>query len=233
MSGIGKVYGVGVGPGDRELLTLKAVRHIQQADVVAYVINHRGESMAKTIASTYFNPIAVELPIYVPMAEDRTGAQQAYRQAVQHILNHVQQNRQVVVLCLGDPFFYASFIYLFALLKNHCPIEIIPGITAIQTAAALSLTPLAMGNDSMAILAAPLAQSQLMDTLQNFEHVLILKANRSRELIITALQQSGRLQEAVYCENLCFSSQQIFKLGDPLPPSSAYFALILVSPRRP
>ena len=189
MSGSGKVYGVGVGPGDRELLTLKAVQHLQQADVVAFVVNHRGESMTKTIASAYFNPAAVELPIYVPMAEDRTDAQQAYRQAVQKILNHVQQARQVTILCLGDPFFYASFIYLFALLKNHCPIEIIPGITAMQTASALSLTPLASGNASMAILAAPLVESRLMDTLRNFEHVLILKANRSRELIINALHR--------------------------------------------
>ncbi len=143
----GTVYGIGVGPGDPELVTLKALRILRAAPVVAYPApladGQLGESFARSIVAQFLTGAQREIAIGVPMAPERFPAQDVFDRAASEIGGEVAAGRDVAVLCQGDPFFYGSFIYLFARLAARFPVEIVPGVSSLTACAAAAGLPLA------------------------------------------------------------------------------------------
>ena len=125
MSVNGRIWGVGIGPGDPDLITLKALKVLEVADVVAYPTLEHGESMVRAIAAQYLNRNIEEIVISVPMVADRYPAQKTYNQAAVSISNAVENGKSVAILCEGDPFFFGSFMYLYSRLSNQYKIQII------------------------------------------------------------------------------------------------------------
>src|SRR6185369_9057732 len=139
----GTLYGIGVGPGDPELVTLKALRIARACPVVAYPAPEEGESLARRIMAPHLAGGQTEIAIRMPLTAERYPAQAVYDQSSQDIAAHLAAGRDVAVLCLGDPFFYGSFMYLFARLAESHRTVVVPGVTSLAAAAASLGAPLA------------------------------------------------------------------------------------------
>ncbi len=228
----GIFYGIGVGPGDPELITLKAQRLIQNADVISYIVNASNYSMAREIVehAVAENQNAIILPIVIEMCRDRVQAGLAYDEAAKAIAAELVQQRDVVFLCAGDPLFYGSFSYLLERLSGHYPTQVIPGISSIHSATAAALTPLAMLTDKVAILNGRCADADILHALKNFDSLLILKAGVSRQKLLSLFAQADRSQDVIYLAHIAGDKQHIeFNIEALHEQDGPYFSLFLVS----
>lgn len=224
--------GVGVGPGDPELITLKAARLIQHADVICYIANTNGGSQARTIAQDLLKG-QQELPIKIPMSDDRTLTNTLYDQAALDIQAAIDEGQQVVFLCEGDPLFFGSFAYLLERLQPHVACSVVPGISSINAAAAALLNPLTVLTESFAVVSGRHHEDKIVAALQQHESVVIMKAGRSRQRILRALQRADRSDEARYLEYISREQQvictDISQLENDAGP---YFSLFVVTPQQ-
>ena len=196
-----KFIGVGVGPGDPELITLKALRYIQQADVISYIANEKGESQAKEIAQLALESIAdeyEEIALFMPMCDDRRVANKVYDKAANDIREALKDNKNVVFLCEGDPLFFGSFGYLLERLQVDVACEVVPGISSVHAASSALQLPLTMLKESFAVVSGRHSEESLTHTLNSHDSVVIMKAGRSRQQILNALAASNRMSEASY-----------------------------------
>ena len=158
----GILYGVGVGPGAPDLMTLRAARLIEAATVLAYPTLAGAASFARSIAAGLIRPDATEIVMDVPMTTDREPAQRAYDLGAAQIAAALDAGQNVVCLCEGDPFFYGSFMYLHARLSPRYHVEIVPGVTSITACAAAAGTPLVARNERLTVLPGPLSEAELI-----------------------------------------------------------------------
>jgi precorrin-2/cobalt-factor-2 C20-methyltransferase len=231
MQKTGILYGIGVGPGDPELLTLKAVRIIQSVPIIAYPATALGgESQARSIVAQWLTG-QQEVAIRMPCQEDRGPANRAYDKAATALADALAEGEDVAVLCEGDPLFYGSFIYLYQRLAERFPCQIIPGISSVSAVAAVAGKPLASGQEQIVIVPASAGQDMLRQTLNEYNGVAIIKPGRHRRRIVTLLKETGRIGDAVYVEYATRAEQRIVKqvkdLGNEPGP---YFALFLITP---
>lgn len=222
------LYGVGVGPGDPELLTLKAHRLIRHAPVVAYPVNGEGESFAQSIVRQFIAADAVHLPIHVPMKTERAPARCAYDTAAVEISAHLDDGRDVVFLCEGDPFFFGSFMYLFERLKAKHACKVVPGVTSLTACAAELGRPLAARNDVLKVLPAPLEAAALTEELKSAESAAIIKVGRHFEKVRAVLEKLDLTHTAWIVEAATNPQQQIRPLADVPAGEKPYFSTILV-----
>ncbi|MGS2717424.1 precorrin-6y C5,15-methyltransferase (decarboxylating) subunit CbiE [Eionea flava] len=229
--------GVGVGPGDPELLTLKAQRMIQQADVISYLCNEHGHSQAYTIAERAIADINTTgqtlLPIVMPMKEERKLANLAYDNAASAIAAALADNKQVVFLCEGDPLFFGSFAYLLERLQNSAVehrSHVVPGISSINAAASILQHPLTMLTESFAVMSGRHSEEQLLNALMQHDSVVIMKAGRARVKILQALAQSQRTADACYLEYVGRAQEKIVRDVEILAQESGpYFSLFVIT----
>lgn len=228
----GVVLGLGVGPGDPELMTLKALRLLRAAPVVAYPAPQEGESLARRIVAAFLSPGQREIAIPVPMVPDREAARIAYREAVPMLAAELEAGRDVAVLCLGDPFLYGSFMYLFALLAERWKVEIVPGIASVTACAAASRMPLAGGNDALAILPAPMAEAELERRIRACDAAAIIKLGRHFAKVRNLLERLGLVAHARYVERATMPEERVLPLAEIEATAIApYFAMILLHKR--
>ena len=152
-----RVWGIGVGPGDPELLTLKALRLIRAAEVIAFPAPEQGESFARSIVAPHLPGGQREIAIRMALGDGSFPKADIYDSAAEEILKEVAAGRRVAVLCEGDPFFYGSFIYLYERLAGRCPVAIVPGVSSLMACAGAAETPLALRNQSLTVTSRPLA----------------------------------------------------------------------------
>ena len=224
----GKLIGVGLGPGDPELMTLKAHRLIAAAKVVAYPALENGESFARSIAATSIPADAKELVINIPMTVERSPAQAAYDQGAADIAAHLDAGRDVVVLCEGDPFFYGSFMYVFSRLAADYETEVVPGVTSVTTCAAVAGRPLTARNDVLTIIPGPLETDEMRSRIDAAGAIAIMKVGRHLGRIRDLLSDMGLATSATYVARASLPSQQVLPLmraPDPAP----YFSMILIT----
>ncbi len=227
----GTLYGVGVGPGDPELMTLKAHRLISTAPVVAYPAPDRsvagGESFARSVAAGAIREDAIEIPIVIPMVEERYPAQEAYDRGAEEIAAHLGAGRDVVVLCEGDPFFYGSFMYLHARLAARFPVEIAPGVSSLTGCAAALGRPLSARNETLTVIPGPLPEAKLKARIEASEAIAIMKVGRHLPKIIQVLSELGLVSRAGYVERASLPNQIVKPLSEA-PEKAPYFSMILV-----
>ena len=223
-------YGIGVGPGDPELLTLKAVRLIKSADIICYLKTSTGNSLARDIAQQWISN-QQELPILMPaMRIERAAINQAYELAAKQIAQLLDREKNIAFLCEGDPFFFGSYIYLYQRLhpKYHC--QTISGISSIHASSALSGIPLVQQDDNLAVLSSRNTDTEITQALLQFPSVVIMKAGKHRSRIVKLIQKNKRDQEACYIERAGQASEFIEHNINDLPHESGdYFSLFLVT----
>ena len=187
----GRLYGLGIGPGDPELITLKALRLLQSVPVLAYPAPEEGESLARRIVAPHLPGSQEEIAIRMPMLASRFPAQEVYDWAAGTLGEHLAAGRDVAVLCEGDPFFYGSFMYLFGRMAERFAVEVVPGVSSLTACAATLGAPLAARNDVLAILPAPLDEALLTARLQEADAAAIIKVGRHFGKIRRLLQRPG------------------------------------------
>ena len=224
----GILYGVGVGPGDPELMTLKAARLIRAARVLAYPAPPTGESFARSIAAALIAPGAVEIPMIVPMRPDRAPAQDAYAEAARAIAAHLEAGTDVAVLCEGDPFFYGSFMYLHARLSPRHPVEVVPGVASLGACAAALGRPLVARNGVLSVLPGPLPDAELGPRIEAADSVAIMKVGRHMPRLRALVASLGLTPRAAYVERASLPQARVCPLAEA-PDEAPYFSTILIS----
>jgi len=210
----GTLHLVGTGPGDPELLTIKAAKLLARAEVVAYPSTGEDSALAFDIAREHVNPAATRLPIAIPMAVERDPAQAAYDAAAEAILLHLRAGRDVAYLCEGDPLFYGSAMYLVSRVAPYASVTTIPGVTSLTAAAAAISRPLAARNETLKILPAPLPDAELRPELEATPAAAIIKVGRHFDRIRTLLGETGHADNAVVVEHATGPRQRITRLMD-------------------
>lgn len=227
----GTLYGLGVGPGDPELVTLKAVRVARRVPVIAYPAPEHGESLARRIMASHLPGGQIELPIRMALDPARFPDARVYRDAADALAAHLDAGKDVGVLCLGDPLLYGSFMYLLALLADRYKVEVVPGITSIAASSALLHHPLAAREDAFAVIPATLNDVRIEALLGAADAAAILKLGRHFARIRALLQRTGLAAAARYVERAGLDRERIVPLDQVDPDSVPYFALILVHRR--
>ncbi len=223
----GTLYGVGVGPGDPDLMTVKAQKLIQGADVIAYPSLAGGDSFARSIAADLIPDDVVEIAMDVPMTTDRAPAQAAYDAGAKEIAKALEDGKNVVCLCEGDPFFYGSFMYLYARLATRFDVEVVPGVTSVTTCAAKAGMPLAARNERLTVLPGPLPKEKLKDRIEGAESVAIMKVGRHMRKIRGVITELGLLDQATYVERASLPDEVVCPL-EQAPEDAPYFSMILI-----
>jgi len=228
----GTAYGIGVGPGDPELLTLKALRLIRDCPVLAWPATLDNDSTARAIAEPHIPDDRIEIPIRMPMVEARFPAQDVYDQAAVEIGDHLKAGRDVAVLCEGDPFFYGSFMYLFARLSEENDVEVVPGVSSLTAVPAALGVPLASRNDVLTVLPGPLDEEVLKERLRDCEAAAIIKVGRHLPKIRRVLDSLGLLDQARYVQHATMEKQVVEPLADmPADMKAPYFSMVIVHRR--
>ena len=233
---LGKLYGVGLGPGDPELITRKAARLIAEADVIAY---HQGvgkSSNARRIAADLIPANAIEDVLEYPVTTGTTdhpggyaGAlADFYAECADRLAAHLDAGRTVVVLAEGDPMFYGSYMYVHEMLRDRYATEVIPGVPAFAAATAALAAPLVRQTEVLTVLPATLSEPELARRLADTDGAIIMKLGRTFPKVVSALRQAGKLDGAMYVERASMEQQRWLPVADVDPASVPYFSLIVV-----
>src|SRR6201991_183246 len=231
----GTLWGVGLGPGDPELVTVKAARVIAQADVVAYHSARHARSIARGIAEPYLRPGQIEEHLVYPVTTETTdhpggyaGAMEDfYRESAERIAVHLDAGRNVALLAEGDPLFYSSYMHMHTRLTERFDAFIVPGVTSVSAASAATGTPLVQGDEVLTILPGTLPVDELKRRLADTDAAVVLKLGRSYPAVREALSSAGRLDETYYVERASTPMQRVLPAGEVDETSVPYFSLAM------
>lgn len=223
----GRLYGLGIGPGDPELLTLKAHRILTSVPVIAYPTMENGKVLARAIVADFIRPHQIEVPMPLPFSVERSS-QPYYDTAAETIAQHLAAGRDVAVLCEGEPMLYGSFMYIFNRLAGRFDTEVIPGISSTFASAAMLGAPLTYRNDVLSIMPATLDESTLHDRLVGVDAAVIIKLGRHFAKVRRVLETLGLFSRALYIERATMPNQRICPIAEVDPAEVPYWALILI-----
>ena len=233
MSGV--LYGVGLGPGDPELVTVKAARLIGAADVVAYHSARHGRSIARAIAAPYLRGDQIEEQLVYPVTTETTSdyaaaIEEFYELAAARLTAHLAQGRDVVLLAEGDPLFYSSYMHMHKRIGGRFRTEVVPGITSVSAASAALAMPLVEGDDVLTVLPGTLGREELTRRLTGAGAAAIMKISRSYADVVAALKESGRLAQAYYVERASGGAQQVIEPAGEVDPGAVPYMSIIIVP---
>jgi precorrin-2/cobalt-factor-2 C20-methyltransferase len=235
----GVLIGVGVGPGDPELLSLKAVRALETADVVAHFAKAGNPSNARATAEKYLRPATRELQLLYPVTTEHPTAEDTYRTAIDQffdesaalIAQHLAAGKVVAVLSEGDPLFFGSYMHIHIRLMNRFRTEVIPGVTAMSGCWSAAGLPIVQGDDVLTVLPGTLGQEELVRRLRQNEPTVVMKLGRNLPKVRRSLIESNRLDSAIYVERGTMRNERLMPLAEKADDSAPYFAIVLVTNR--
>lgn len=227
----GTLFGLGVGPGDPELMTLKAIKVLEAVPVVAYIVAKTDDpskkSLARTIAASFIAPDKIEIEIPITMLEEAAPGAKVYDQYAPVIADHLEAGRDVAMLCEGDPLLYGSFMYMLERLGPDHKVETVPGVSSLGATAAAAGMAMVSRQECLAVLPATLARDDLHARLATDDATAIFKVGRHLQKIRDVLDDVGRMAGAMFVERASLPDQRVLPL-DQVPDGSHYFAMILV-----
>ncbi len=235
----GRLSGVGVGPGDPELLTLKGLRLIREADVVAYPAARAGDGVALSAARPHLREDQELLPLVYPVTASREADLQSYPQVMRDfydesaalIAERLDVGRNVCVLCEGDPFFYGSFIYWHARLRGRYTTTVTPGVSSVMAGPVALDRPLCLRKDTVTIIPGTLAAGELTRRLKEADAAVVMKLGRTFAKVRAALEAAGVLDRAFYVERASQAGERTLPAAEVEPSSVPYFSIIVVPSR--
>lgn len=238
----GTIYGVGLGPGAQDLMSVRADRLIRQTRHIAYFRKKGRTGHARGIVADMLTDAVVELPMEypvtteIPVSDPRYNELLAsfYEASVQQLIEIAQSGEDVVVLCEGDPFFYGSFMHLYTRLKDHVPVSVVPGITGMSAAWTATGQPVTWGDDVMTVAMGTLPEADLVQRMTETDALVVMKIGRNLAKVRRALAQANRTDEAWLIEYAAMLDERVVpfsEAGDKVP----YFSILLIhgNGRRP
>ncbi|MFC0242505.1 precorrin-2 C(20)-methyltransferase [Rhodopseudomonas telluris] len=230
------VYGVGVGPGDPDLMSVRAARLVGAAKVVAYFRKAGRAGHARTIVNGLLASDAIEEPLDYPVTTEialddpayAATLRSFYEECVARLSAHVASGRDVVVLCEGDPFLYGSFMHLYHRLVGTVPVVVVPGISGMAACWTASGTPITYGDDVLCVVPATLRAERLAEVVRTSDAVVIMKLGRNLPKVRRILQDVGLLDRAIYVERGAMAGETVLRLADKQTDEAPYFSMILV-----
>jgi precorrin-2/cobalt-factor-2 C20-methyltransferase len=230
MTGI--LYGLGLGPGDPDLVTIKAAGILADVEVIAYVTplkdDRPRESFARAIADPHLETTKTEILIPMPMSEDSAPGKLAYDQASKEIAIHLDAGRDVAVLCEGDPLLYGSFMYVLERLKKSYEILTVPGVSSLSAAAAAANQPLVSRNQSITLIPATLPENQIRTRLKAADSAAIFKVGRNIAKVKNLVDDLNLMDGALYIERASLPSGRVMPLMDA-PDEAPYFSMVILT----
>ncbi len=234
--GKGRLFGVGLGPGDPELVTIKAAKIIAAAPVVAFFAKKGAPGKARAIVDRWLCGQCLELPLLYPLtteihfqSPDYVADLRAfYAQAAQSIAAHLWAGRDVALVCEGDPLFYGSFMHIYIRLKDRFEIEIVPGVTGMSGCWSAAKLPMAWGDDIVSVLPGTLAGARLARHLSSSDAAIIIKIGANLAKVRAAIAEAGRLEAAIYVEHGTAEAERIMPLAEKSDDQAPYFSLVLI-----
>jgi precorrin-2/cobalt-factor-2 C20-methyltransferase len=232
----GRLIGIGVGPGDPELVTLKAIRALQDADLVVHFAKNGGASQARTIAASHLKAGVEELPLFYPLTTEvprggciyRDALRAFYDVAAETLAAQLDAGRAVAVICEGDPLFYGSYMHLHVRLAPRYPTQVIAGVTGMSGCWSAAGAPIAQGDDVFMVLPATLPEPELERRLKDADAAVVMKLGRHLPKIRRTLARVGRLARAIYVERGSTQAAVMMRLADKPDDDAPYFAIVLV-----
>ncbi|GAB77891.1 precorrin-2 C20-methyltransferase / precorrin-3B C17-methyltransferase [Austwickia chelonae] len=232
----GRLWGVGVGPGDPELVTVKAARIITAADVVAYHSGPSGRSGARAIADAYLREGQIEELMMYPVTTGTTDHPGGYYGAIEdfydtwaaRLAEHLAAGRDVVVLAEGDPMFYGSYMYLHDRLADRFTAQVVPGVTSVAGSTAAVATGLCRHEDVLTVLPGTLPVPELARRLADTDAAVVMKLGRTFPGVVEALRQAGRLDDAWYVEFATRDAQRVLPVSAVDPAEVPYMAMVVM-----
>ncbi len=232
----GRLLGLGVGPGDPELITVKALRLLREAPVVAYLVAKGKKGNAYSIIEAHLDPKQTIVPLTYPVTTEFLPPPLSYDEiiaafdddAAASVAAHLDQGRDVAVICEGDPFFYGSFMYLHDRLAARYPTEVVPGVCSIVACSSALGTPLTYRNQSLAVLSGVLPEEELATRLGQVDAAAVMKLGRNFEKVRRVVTRLGLADRALYIERATMENQRSLPLAEVDAASVPYFSMILI-----
>lgn len=236
MKKMGKIYGVGVGPGAVDLLSVRAEKLVREAKYIAFFRKAGRAGHARQIASTLLSKdvieLAMEYPITteIPLSDKRYSEvlSEFYKKYSNKIISLSQTGIDLVILCEGDPFFYGSFMHIYSRVKDKCPVEVVPAITGMSAAWTATDIPITWGDDILTVLMGTLDKTTLENQLQDTNAAIIMKIGRNLPKIKKALERTGRFYDAFIVEYAAMDKQTVQRLSDYNTENAPYFSIIIL-----
>ncbi|MDR3640693.1 MAG: precorrin-2 C(20)-methyltransferase [Humidesulfovibrio sp.] len=231
MTRYGTLYGIGVGPGDPDLITLKAVKTLQKVDVVLAAASPKNDgSLALSIAGPHLRPDAEIIRLNFPMTRDQAVLDKAWRENADTVAAILDAGKSAAFLTLGDPLTYSTFGYLLRTLGQlaETPVEVIPGITSYQAAAAFTGRVLVESGESLAVVSGVGTEEELTRVLESAQSAVILKAYKNMPTIRRVLERLGLSDSCVFVTRLGLEGEEVITGLENVPDKPSYFSLVLL-----
>lgn len=239
----GTFHGVGLGPGDPDLLTVQAVKLVESAGLLTYFAKKGRRGNARTIVDKWVPKGKPELPLWYPMTTEShfgedvyvTALREFYERSVEGIADVLDMGKDVVLVCEGDPMFYGSFMHLYVRLKDRYPTRITPGVTGMAGCWAAAGLPMTWGDDQLSVLPGTLDEDELVRRLEATDAAVIMKLGTNFAKVRRAIERAGLLVRATYVERGTMAGEVVAPLTEKADAAAPYFSLILIpgAGRRP
>jgi precorrin-2/cobalt-factor-2 C20-methyltransferase len=232
----GRLLGLGVGPGDPELITVKALRLLRAAQVVAYPEAKGRRSNALAIVRDHLREDQILLPLIYPVTTEKPPPPFCYETALRgfydaeaaSVAAHLDAGRDVAAICEGDPFFYGSFMYLHDRLAGRYETIVVPGVCSVVACAAAVATPLVYRNQTLTVLSGMLEADELRRRLASCEAAAVMKLGGNFAKVREVLRALGLAERALYVERATMQRERILALAEVDAATVPYFAMILL-----
>ena len=243
MNPVGRLYGIGLGPGDPELLTLKALRLLQNAPHVAYFAKAGRRGHARTIADPHIRTGTHEIAMFYPVTTEIHFAQADYNRQLANFYEEsatrlaalLSAGEDVALICEGDPLFYGSFMHLYIRLRAQFPVTIVPAVTGMSGCWSAAGEPMTWGDDILTVLPGTLSAEALKTRLHTTDAAVIMKIGQNFTKIKAAIAECGLLERAIYVERGAMKDEKVVPLAQKTDEIAPYFSIILIpgNGRRP
>ena len=236
---VGRLLGLGLGPGDPELVTVKAARLLREAAVVAWFCKKGRRGHGRTIAERFMPgrctevvlayPVTTEIPFNHP--DYAACLAPFYDASATDLAHHLEAGRDVALLCEGDPLFYGSFMHLYIRLRTRFPVEIVPGVSGMSGCWTAAGLPMTWGDDVLTVLPATLPEEILRAKLAASDAAVIMKIGGNLAKVRRAAAATGLDRDAIYVERGTMDGERVLALRDVCDDIAPYFSVVLIPGR--